>query len=178
MRILLKDIPITEKEIDFDLSLEGLNQRISAASASASTASCTSSFLQAPHCEMSLRRSNTDVFINGKVNGVIHANCARCGEATDTESSSKFELILKPRPLAEEAAYEDISYGYYDAEEILCEPIAQEYLLLSIPIQILCSMECKGLCAECGANLNLNPCNCSSKSEPDERLKALWGLKV
>lgn len=38
------------------------------------------------------------------------------------------------------------------------EPILYEYLTLEIPIQPLCKNECKGLCPECGENLNERLC--------------------
>lgn len=33
-------------------------------------------------------------------------------------------------------------------------------LLLELPTKILCSEACKGLCCNCGANLNLGECRC------------------
>jgi uncharacterized protein len=38
------------------------------------------------------------------------------------------------------------------------EPIIREYFLLEIPISPLCKPDCKGLCIECGENLNLTTC--------------------
>lgn len=37
-------------------------------------------------------------------------------------------------------------------------PLLREYLLLEIPIRPLCTPDCKGLCIDCGANLNLTTC--------------------
>ncbi|MCU0484629.1 MAG: DUF177 domain-containing protein [Anaerolineales bacterium] len=42
--------------------------------------------------------------------------------------------------------------------KINLEPLLREYLLLSIPITPLCRPDCKGLCSECGENLNENTC--------------------
>ncbi len=37
-------------------------------------------------------------------------------------------------------------------------PLAVEYLLIEIPIKPLCKPDCRGLCMECGADLNVAPC--------------------
>lgn len=38
------------------------------------------------------------------------------------------------------------------------EPLAREYLLIEVPISPLCRPDCKGLCIECGEDLNLGTC--------------------
>ena len=39
------------------------------------------------------------------------------------------------------------------------EEIRQE-MILSIPQRVLCSKDCKGICAGCGVNLNIEKCKC------------------
>jgi uncharacterized protein len=38
------------------------------------------------------------------------------------------------------------------------EPIVREYLVLEVPISALCRPDCRGLCLECGEDLNLVTC--------------------
>jgi uncharacterized protein len=45
-----------------------------------------------------------------------------------------------------------------DDANINLESLVREYLLIEVPISYLCKPDCKGLCAECGANLNLTTC--------------------
>jgi len=40
----------------------------------------------------------------------------------------------------------------------------RQYLSTSIPLQPLCSMSCRGLCPECGMNLNEGKCRCDAAS--------------
>ena len=42
----------------------------------------------------------------------------------------------------------------------LLESVVEEHLLLSLPMQPLCSEDCKGLCTGCGANRNHQDCAC------------------
>ena len=46
--------------------------------------------------------------------------------------------------------------------------------VLAMDTKNLCSDDCKGLCAKCGADLNLGPCGC--RPEVDPRLAALAQL--
>ena len=45
-----------------------------------------------------------------------------------------------------------------DDANINLEPLVREYLLIEVPIAYLCKPECKGLCGECGVDLNLTTC--------------------
>ncbi|MCH4179546.1 MAG: DUF177 domain-containing protein [Megasphaera sp.] len=55
----------------------------------------------------------------------------------------------------------------YNGEYIdLAEPV-RDTLILSEPMQVLCRPDCKGLCPQCGANLNEGPCSCpTDKIDP------------
>ena len=52
--------------------------------------------------------------------------------------------------------------------------LALEDVFLSLPSKLLCSEDCKGICPQCGKNLNEGPCDC--KKEIDPRLAALLDL--
>lgn len=53
----------------------------------------------------------------------------------------------------------------------LTDPV-REYLLLAVPIKTLCREDCRGLCPECGTNLNERPCSCA-RPATDSRWDAL-----
>ncbi len=48
-------------------------------------------------------------------------------------------------------------------------PLVREFLLLEVPIKLLCREDCKGLCSICGENLNQTVCEHQQKVE--SRLK-------
>lgn len=54
-------------------------------------------------------------------------------------------------------------------------PIVIEQLHLGIPMKPLCREDCKGLCGECGGDLNDGPCGCGPKG--DARLAKLAALR-
>jgi uncharacterized protein len=45
-----------------------------------------------------------------------------------------------------------------DSAQIDLAPLLREYALLELPIKPLCKPDCKGLCIECGQDLNLMDC--------------------
>lgn len=60
--------------------------------------------------------------------------------------------------------------GCLDLEEILVDEI-----LIEIPSLSLCDEDCKGLCQDCGCNLNEDICTCSKKTV-DPRWQKLQDL--
>lgn len=45
-----------------------------------------------------------------------------------------------------------------DDANIPLESLIREYFLIEVPIAYLCKPDCKGLCTECGTDLNLSTC--------------------
>jgi uncharacterized protein len=56
-------------------------------------------------------------------------------------------------------------------------PILEEEITLNLPLQVICSESCKGLCPKCGADLNKETCTCSDE-RIDPRLEALKNLFI
>ncbi len=67
----------------------------------------------------------------------------------DVEDESDFGLI-------------DDSDGTIDLSEAI-----QGGLAMEIPYVVTCTDDCKGLCPQCGANLNDGPCGCVIEHDPD-----------
>ena len=53
--------------------------------------------------------------------------------------------------------------------------IIENSIISSLPIKRLCSIDCKGLCQSCGANLNKSACSCNN-DDVDLRLEGLRAL--
>ena len=101
---------------------------------------------------------------------VLDAMCDRCGKEFRQDKEISYSCIL-----AEEIQNEDndeivlLEDGKVDVEDL-----ARTAFILGMDTKTLCSEDCKGLCARCGADLNLGPCFC--KKEVDPRLAALAKL--
>ena len=48
----------------------------------------------------------------------------------------------------------------------------EKQLLVNLPMKVLCSEDCKGICNRCGANLNIEQCQCED-SELDPRMASI-----
>ena len=103
-------------------------------------------------------------------------HCARC--LADVEDTVRFlceKTVADEKGLlrlenTENDDYVQIKGGKLDLDAPICDEI-----LLGFPMRILCSDDCKGLCAGCGADLNREACRCTKK-EVDPRLAKLAAL--
>ena len=72
----------------------------------------------------------------------------------------------------------DVSEGviHIDTRQTLdLSDVFRQYLLTCEPLKALCSPDCRGLCPECGADLNLEMCECEALPV-DPRWGALMDL--
>ena len=53
----------------------------------------------------------------------------------------------------------------------------RDNILLDVPLIRLCNEGCKGICSECGNDLNTNQCECQKEGEVDSRFAVLKTLK-
>lgn len=98
----------------------------------------------------------------------VRRSCGRC--LRDFTADARAEVMEKYFPARAENVGQDAFV--YDSDIIdITEPL-REGLLLAEPIQALCSLECKGLCSVCGADINDGDCGCDRFSA-DPRLAAL-----
>ena len=107
--------------------------------------------------------------VKGDVDVTLIMICDRCMNAFDYP----LHATLDDQFSNDEAHYledEDIkrvTKSSIDLSDSILESIA-----MAMPMKALCGADCKGMCLECGANLNQNTCECE-KSDIDPRLEAL-----
>ena len=118
-----------------------------------------------------------DLRLRGQLSAELELQCARCLEPVPQRIRREFELLY--RPLGADAGRDELSVtdaeaeiGYYQGEGLLLEDVLREQVLLALPLKITCRDDCKGLCPQCGKNLNLDQCSCSTDVE-DPRWAAL-----
>lgn len=84
------------------------------------------------------------VMFRGSLTGTVEQVCARCLESIPRTISLAFDLSY-------EVAHEEIVDTTGDLRDIL---------LLDHPERFLCREDCKGICPNCGVNLNKELCRC------------------
>lgn len=127
------------------------------------------------------RESVEDIRLVGSFSTEIEVRCARCLDPVTNAVSETFDLIYRPQgvdAVADEASISraETEIGYYQGEGILLEDVLKEQILLALPVKQVCSAACKGLCPQCGINLNSGSCNCAA-SMPDPRWSALEDIR-
>ncbi|MCE9571609.1 MAG: DUF177 domain-containing protein [Deltaproteobacteria bacterium] len=144
--------------------------------------------------DLDLYADETTVFANGSIKGELRVACGRCVGPATIVIDEKLRVTYVPGtddPAAIAAIEAEVEAGdsdgleleeddlelfHYDGETIDLEPLIREQFVLAVPYAPLCREDCKGLCAQCGADLNTAPCACESPIDP--RFAALKGLKL
>jgi uncharacterized protein len=121
-----------------------------------------------------------EIRLRGQVEAAVEGICSRCLEAAAAQITSQFDLFYRPAPRktahAEIHLEEgEIDLSFYTGDGVQLEEAIRDFVLLSLPMRLTCREECLGLCPQCGANRNTNPCSCSAPST-DERWAALRNL--
>jgi uncharacterized protein len=122
-----------------------------------------------------------DIRLDGELSTSLELACARCLDPVTEKVARKFDLLYRPQ--GTDAGKDELSVttaeaevSYYQGEGLLLEDVIREQLLLAVPLKAICREDCKGLCPQCGKNLNQEPCSCSAALQ-DPRWSALKDLR-
>lgn len=119
--------------------------------------------------------------IAGDIETKVELVCARCLEPVTEEVNRSFNLFYSPLPKdlkPEEARLkeDDAEIGFFEGPGIFLADVLREQVLLALPMKVICRSDCRGLCPNCGANLNHEECRCETHAM-DPRLAPLARLK-
>ena len=101
-------------------------------------------YLKSISLDGSAERIKQTITFRGTLVSQIEQICNRCLERTQNELATSF----------------DLSYDVLGKETIDTTDDLRDILLLEHPDKFLCSDECRGICSQCGANLNRENCQC------------------
>jgi uncharacterized protein len=127
-------------------------------------------------------RKGAQVRLSGTVEALVGIDCARCLAPVVSAVAEPFDLLYEPAGRAETAAdeteldEEDLFVVFYHDGLIDVDDLVREQVELALPMSGLCSDECRGLCPECGINLNYGECRCEN-AQADPRWSALLELR-
>ena len=106
---------------------------------------------------LTAQRFDADLLVRGVLEVDVRGRCTRCGEGTtQTIRDGAFAC----------------SYPLSAANELIdLTADIREAILLALPMNFMCLEACRGLCFQCGANLNKAPCACGKP-----RPTIPWGM--
>lgn len=90
------------------------------------------------------QKRGTELLVDISLKAPLECTCARCLAKIHDVFKKDFQVNYEVKP--------------GDVVEV-DEDIRQE-LILSYPMKALCKPDCKGLCPNCGQNLNVGECEC------------------
>jgi uncharacterized protein len=101
-----------------------------------------------------------EYLLRGKISGKLAFNCGKC--------LKDFEFTVENIEFVQ--SY-DLTTTDIDVEEEI-----RQAILLNIPQHPVCDQQCKGLCAQCGTDLNDIKCLCHKEKQTDARWDKLKKL--
>jgi uncharacterized protein len=122
------------------------------------------------HCVLR-RKGETQVALTGRVAADLVLVCDRCLGSYDFRVDSDFQLLFEVET-AESRRLKALDARIDDLDsEVLAEPVidlddvVRQQVYLALPMKNLCLETCRGVCAQCGTNLNLAACGCSEEGQ-------------
>lgn len=112
---------------------------------------------------LTARSVSNGALVEGEISYRIGGSCGRCLEEVE-------------QPLRN--AHLCLFYDNLPEEELDITDDVREEALLLLPMNLLCSPDCRGLCPQCGANLNQETCSCTSEPDQDSPWSALDQLQL
>lgn len=109
------------------------------------------------------------VSLEGNISTELEVICSRClnnfSINIDTDINEKFSNSYK----------EEDSIALVEGDVLDVTGAIVSNVISTLPIKRLCAEQCKGLCQECGTDLNLHKCHCED-SNIDIRFEKLQNL--
>jgi uncharacterized protein len=131
--------------------------------------------------EFDIHKDKDKFRLVGRVRTELELTCSRCIETYRFPIDAEFDQRYLPSSAASseadrEVEEDDLETSYYTDDEIDLSQLMREQFYLALPMKPLCREDCKGLCAQCGTNLNTGTCDCAPVWE-DPRLAALKAIR-
>lgn len=166
MKVIVSQIPLEGIELERDLKVEIEEGRMASVSA-----------------KLRLDLVAGRLVARGIMSARARLECGRCLKEYDTELDLRFELPFKPEAEVDEPGFrgereltgDELLAATYADDELDVDEMLREQLILGIPMRRVCSEGCKGICPDCGADLNNEECGCPKRAA-DPRFQALEKL--
>ena len=116
------------------------------------------------------RTTNSGWALRLRFGATLTGPCMRCLEPAAPE------FDVDAREIEQPGGGDELSSPYVDDGDLDLQAWARDALALTLPAQITCRPDCRGLCPQCGANLNEDPDHAHER-EPDTRWAKLSEIR-
>ncbi len=128
------------------------------------------------HVEAEAQFAGADVVVRGSIEGAVEQECRRCLTAIEVDVADDF-AVLYTEQLGDEEGDAELYPLPVRATKLELGEMVREQFLLAVPPFSLCRDACRGLCPQCGTDLNERECECETE-EADERWAPLRNLRL
>ncbi len=159
MKIYIPEIPLEGLDIDLEERAEINN------------------FVVPVSAKLKIQKVGTEIIVKGSLISDVMLQCSRCLKDFSMRTLINVDVMYHPvEELIEEETYEiktnELDMDFYSGEELDIMNLINEQIVLNIPMKPLCSETCKGICINCGTDLNEDICKCRT-SAIDPRFESL-----
>lgn len=122
---------------------------------------------------LKIEKDKDVIFMEGHLKTTFVLTCSRCANDMDYPVDEFFTPMFirgrEPKDLKASDLSSDATY--FQSDELDLSEVLREQMVLAIPYQSVCSPQCKGICPECGQDLNVGSCQCEKRETPSPFLK-------
>lgn len=112
--------------------------------------------------ELRLESVVEGVLVTGTVVAPLRGECGRCLDPVATELGVTFQELY----VADAVEAAEAGLGLLEGDLLDLEPAVRDAIVLELPLTPLCSPDCIGLCAQCGARLADEPGHTHDQDDP------------
>ena len=128
-------------------------------------------------------RMGEDFSVSGVISTALTLPCVRCLDDFAYPLEAQFHYMLCPSDSGEslpemEVRRDDLDVVHYKGSSIDLVPLLVEQIMVTIPTHPLCGETCKGICQQCGENLNNRLCQCSRENEKISAFEVLKNFPI
>ena len=128
------------------------------------------------HVRMDAQMAGEDVIVRGDISGKLSASCRRCLQDVTVSIAEEVALVFRPGLTRVEAEEAEVYALPEKGDELDLKEAIREQVVLAVPRFVICEEACRGLCPQCGTNLNETQCDCQTSNE-DPRWAALRAVR-
>ncbi len=124
-----------------------------------------------------VEKSNRQLYLHVESHSGGSFICDRCLDEFERDVDSDYSIVYVQgaAPDAEADEEREVQYLAPDVNVIDIGEDVRQFLVLALPLKILCKDDCAGLCPVCGTNRNKKKCSCATE-EIDPRWSGLRRL--
>ena len=107
---------------------------------------------------------NRKLAVTGGTKVTLAIPCARCLEPVEHTSELEFDQELDMKVSDDERVKNLDEQSYLTGYNLDADQLVDNELVMNLPMRVLCKEDCKGICNKCGTNLNIETCDCDTRS--------------